>query len=257
LIAGLAGNVLQVGFEIHSEALSLKFNKLNPVTGLKKLVSLQSLVELAKGIAKIIVVSAVAYGVVSRHLQQFPGLMQQDISQVLVFVAKVSFEIGFYVCLSLILLAVLDFAYQRWQHEKNLRMTKQEVKDERKQTEGDPKIKARIRRIQMEMAYRRMMAAVPEADVVITNPTHLAIALRFDGKTMIAPRILAKGAGFVAERIRQVAGENDVPVVENKPLAQALYKMVDIGDFIPVELYRAVAEVLAYVYRLKGLQRTT
>jgi flagellar biosynthetic protein FlhB len=257
LVAGIAGNVLQVGFEIHGEALALKFDKLNPVNGVKKLFSLRSLVELGKGIVKIVVVCAVAYGVVSRYLQQFSNLMQQEISGVLLFVGRVSFEICFFVCLALTVLAALDFAYQRWQHEKSLRMTKQEVKDERKQTEGDPKIKARIRRIQMEMAHRRMMAAVPDADVVITNPTHLAIALRFDGRTMTAPRILAKGAGYVAERIRQVAFENDVPIVENKPLAQTLYKIVEIGDEIPVELYRAVAEVLAYVYRLRDGRKTS
>jgi len=150
-------------------------------------------------------------------------------------------------------LAVLDFMYQRWQHEKDLKMTKQEVKDEQRQTYGDPKVKARIRGVQMEMARRRMMDAVPEADVVITNPTHLAIALKFDAQEMIAPRVLAKGAGFVAQRIREIAEENQIPIVEEKPLAQGLYKMVEIGDYIPAELYRAVAEVLAYVYRLKGM----
>jgi flagellar biosynthetic protein FlhB len=132
-------------------------------------------------------------------------------------------------------------------------MTKQEVKDERKQTEGDPKIKARIRSIQLEMAQRRMMEAIPEADVVITNPTHLALAIKFDAKEMIAPKVLAKGSGFIAERIKEIAREHNVPIVEDKPLAQTMFKMVEVGDFIPVELYRAVAEVLAYVYRLKGM----
>lgn len=132
-------------------------------------------------------------------------------------------------------------------------MTKQEVKDEHKQTQGDPKVKARIRGVQLEMARRRMMEAVHQADVIITNPTHLAIALQFDAEEMIAPRVLAKGAGYVAQRIREIAEENQIPIVEQKPLAQSLYKMVEIGDYIPAELYRAVAEVLAYVYRLKGM----
>ena len=132
-------------------------------------------------------------------------------------------------------------------------MTKQEVRDEQKQTFGDPQVKARIRSVQLEMAKRRMMEAVPEADVVITNPTHLAIALKFDAEEMIAPRVLAKGAGYVAQRIREIAEENQIPIVEEKPLAQALYKMVELGEYIPAELYRAVAEVLAYVYRLKGM----
>jgi flagellar biosynthetic protein FlhB len=155
----------------------------------------------------------------------------------------------------MIVLAALDYIYQRWQYEQDLKMTKQEVKDEFKQSQGDPKVKARIRGIQLEMARRRMMDAVPEADVVITNPTRLAIALKFDAREMIAPRVVAKGAGFVAQRIREVAEENQVPIVEEKPLAQALFKMVDIGGYIPAELYRAVAEVLAYVYRLKGMYR--
>ena len=135
-------------------------------------------------------------------------------------------------------------------------MTKQEVKDERKQTEGDPKVKGRIRKAQLEMAARRMMAAVPDADVVITNPVHLAVALKFDAEQMVAPTVIAKGAGPVALKIKEVAREHQVPVVEDKPLAQALHKMVEIGEFIPAELYRAVAEVLAYVYRLKGMYQT-
>ncbi|MGD8725693.1 MAG: EscU/YscU/HrcU family type III secretion system export apparatus switch protein, partial [Desulfobacterales bacterium] len=155
-----------------------------------------------------------------------------------------------------IILAVLDYIYQRWQYEENLKMTKQEVKDERKQDLGDPQVKGRIRKAQLEMAARRMMAAVPDADVVITNPVHLAVALKFDAEQMVAPTVIAKGAGSVAERIKATAREHQVPIVEDKPLAQALHKMVEIGEFIPVELYRAVAEVLAYVYRLKGLYQT-
>jgi len=158
----------------------------------------------------------------------------------------------FYVCLAMMVLAVADYAYQRWQHEQSLKMTKQEIKDERKQSEGDPQIKARIRSLQRQTAYHRMIAEVPQADVVITNPTHLAVALRFDPAEMAAPRVVAKGADHIAERIRDIAREHDVPLVENPALAQALHRMADVGDTIPVELYRAVAEVLAYVYRLKG-----
>jgi len=163
-----------------------------------------------------------------------------------------TFKIVFYVCLALLVLAVLDYAYQRWQYEQSLKMTKQEVKDERKQSEGDPQVKARIRSLQRQAAYQQMMAEVPKSDVVITNPTHLAIALRFNPSEMAAPRVVAKGADFIAERIREIAREHRVPVVENKTLARALYKMAEIGDYVPVDLYRAVAEVLAYVYRLKG-----
>jgi flagellar biosynthetic protein FlhB len=252
LLAGLVANIAQVGFEIHSEAIGFKFSKLNPISGMKKFVSLKSLVELAKSIAKILLIGGVAGLVIKGEMQHFPALIHQEVGQILVFISKIAFKIFFYVSLVLIILAVVDYVYQRWQFEEDLKMTKQEVKDERKQTEGDPKVKARIRSIQMEMAQRRMMEAVPEADVVITNPTHLAIAIKFDAQSMVAPTILAKGAGFVAEQIKEIATENRVPLVEDKPLAQTLYKMVEVGDFIPLELYRAVAEILAYVYRLKG-----
>ncbi|MBT8330766.1 MAG: flagellar biosynthesis protein FlhB [Deltaproteobacteria bacterium] len=253
VIVALAGNIGQIGFEMHTKPLRPKLSKFNPVAGLKKLVSSKSLVELVKSIFKIVIVGSVAFGVVKKEMTKFPALIQQEVSDILLFIASVAFEIFFYVCLILIILAALDYIYQRWRHEENLKMTKQEVKDERKQSEGDPKIKARIRKVQMEMAARRMMEAVPDADVVITNPVHLAIALKFDSAEMIAPTVVAKGAGPVAQKIKEIARENEVPIVEDKPLAQALHKMVEIGEFIPAELYRAVAEVLAYVYRLKGM----
>jgi flagellar biosynthetic protein FlhB len=256
LIAGMAGNVFQIGFEIHGEPMKPNLAKLNPISGLKKLVSLRSLVELGKSIVKILFVGGIAYGLIKSEMAGFPALMQQEVGDIFIFIAKLAFKICFFVCLALIILAVLDYIYQRWQYEKNLKMTKQEVQDERKQTEGDPKVKGRIRRAQLEMARRRMMEAVPEADVVITNPTHLAVALKFDASEMIAPTVVAKGSGHMAERIRLIAQDYQVPIVEDKPLAQALFKMVEIGEFIPVELYRAVAEVLAYVYRLKGMYQT-
>ena len=256
LIAGMAGNIGQIGFEIHGEPMRPKLTKLNPLAGLKKLVSLRSLVELVKSVIKLLFIGGIAFGVVKQETTAMPALMQQEVVDILIFTAKVAFKIFFFVCLALIVLAFLDYAYQRWQYEQSLKMTKQEVKDERKQSEGDPKVKGRIRAVQMELARRRMMEAVPEADVIITNPVHLAIALRFDAAKMIAPTIVAKGSGYVAEKIKEIARNHQVPIVENKPLAQALHKMVEIGEFIPVELYRAVAEVLAYVYRLKGLYQT-
>ena len=218
LVMAIIANVAQVGFEIHGEAMKPNLAKLNPISGIKKLVSLKSLVELVKSMLKIAIVGGIAYAVVESESQLFPSLMQKTVVDVLLFIARVAFKVFFYVCLVMAILAVLDFVYQRWQHEKSLRMTKQEVKDERKQTEGDPKIKARIRSIQIEMAQRRMMESIPEADVVITNPTHLALAIQFDAKQMIAPRVLAKGAGFIAERIKEIAREHHVPIVEDKPL---------------------------------------
>ena len=252
-IAGFLANIFQVGFQINSEAMTPKFSKLNPISGVKRFISLKSLVELGKSIIKILFIGSIAYVLVKNDMKAFPALIHQEVGQTLIFISRGSLKISFFVCLAMLVLAVLDFIYQRWQHEKDLKMTKQEVKDEQRQTYGDPKIKARIRGVQTEMARRRMMDAVPEADVVITNPTHLAIALRFDAQEMIAPRVLAKGAGFVALRIREIAEENQIPIVEEKSLAQVLYKIVGIGDYIPAELYRAVAEVLAYVYRLKGM----
>ena len=253
LVAGLAGNIGQIGFEIHGEPIYPKLTKLNPIAGLKKLISLRSLVELIKSVVKILLVGGIAFGIVEKETKAMPALMQQEVFDILLFIGRVAFKIFFFVCLALIVLAFLDYAYQRWQYEQSLKMTKQEVKDERKQSEGDPKVKGRIRRVQQELARRRMMEAVPEADVVITNPVHLAVALKFDATKMIAPKIIAKGSGHIAEKIKEIARNHQVPLVENKPLAQALHKMVEIGEFIPVELYRAVAEVLAYVYRLKGM----
>jgi flagellar biosynthetic protein FlhB len=253
LVAGVLANVAQFGFLLSSKAMTPKFSKINPINGIKKVFSLKSLVELAKSIFKILFIGGIAYLLVKQDLQTIPSLMHWSVLDIFRFTGNTAFKICFYVCLALIVLAAIDFAYQRWEHEKSLKMTKQEVKDEHKQTEGDPKIKARIRRVQMEMAQRRMMEAVPEADVVITNPTHLAVALKFDAAEMSAPQVIAKGADHVAQRIKAVADTHQVPIIENKPLAQTLYKTVEIGDVIPAELYKAVAEILAYVYRLKGL----
>lgn len=255
LTAGLVGNIGQIGFEFHGEALSLKFSSMNPISGMKRIISLRGLVELGKSILKILFVGGIAYSVVSGYLKDFPALVRWDLGALWSFTAKVAFKIIFYVFLAMVVLSAVDYLYQRWQYEKSLKMTKQEVKDERKQAEGDPKIKSRIRNLQRQTAYNRMMAAVPKADVVITNPTHLAVALRFMSDEMPAPRVVAKGADYIAERIRETAREHNVPIVENKPLAQTLFKMTELGDYIPVDLYRAVAEVLAYVYRLKGKVR--
>ncbi|MFH1982225.1 MAG: flagellar biosynthesis protein FlhB [Pseudomonadota bacterium] len=252
IFCGITGNVMQIGFQVTTEPLMPKLEKLDPINGIKKLISLKSLMELLKSGVKLIVVGSVAYLVAKRQIDDIPGLMNMTVGQILVFFGEAAFQIAFFVCLALIAVAVLDFAFQKWQHAKELRMTKQEVKDEMRQTMGDPQIKGRIRKMQREMSRQRMMAAVPRADVVITNPTHLAIALEFDAASMDAPRVLAMGAGEVARRIREIAAENGIPLVEQKPLARALFKTVEVGGTIPVDLYRAVAEVLAYVYRLKG-----
>jgi flagellar biosynthetic protein FlhB len=254
LVIGIVANVAQFGFNLKEDLLAPDFKKLNPFSGVKRLVSLKSLVELVKSILKIGFVGLIAYLVLRQELVAIPSLIRAEVTETAFYMGKVAFKIAFFVCMGLIVLAAADYAYQRWQHRKNLMMTKQEVKEERKQSDGDPQVKSRIRSMQMEMAQRRMMAAIPTADVVITNPTHFAVAIKFDAHEMDAPQVVAKGADFVAQRIREIAQEHDVPLVENKPLARALYGSTDIGGFIPTELYRAVAEVLAYVYRLKGIR---
>jgi flagellar biosynthetic protein FlhB len=200
---------------------------------------------------KLSIVSYVAYVTVKGEIDGLPSLMDRSIGDITAYMGEISFKIILRTSWVLVVLAILDYVYQRWEFEKGLKMSRQEIKDEFRQTEGDPLIKARIKRIQREMARKRMMAKVPKADVVITNPDHIAIAIEYDQSKMFAPIVVAKGAGFLAERIRELARQNNVPVIENKPLAQVLYKMVKVEEVIPENLYKAVAEVLAYVYGLK------
>jgi flagellar biosynthetic protein FlhB len=254
LLAGIAANVSQFGLLFTTKPLVPKFSKLNPFKGLKRLFSLRSLVEVTKALLKILIIGLVAYAAVRNQLSLMPGLVQLQVLDILTFTGHTALQICFFTCLALMVLAGLDYAYQRWQFENDLKMTKQEVKEELKHREGDPIVKARIKKIQFEMAQQRMMADVPTADVVVTNPTHLAIALKFDTENMEAPQVVAKGAGYMAARIKEIAQASGVPVLEQKPLAQTLFKSVEIGETIPATLYKAVAEVLAYVYRLKGRQ---
>ncbi len=249
-VAGVIGHVVQIGFLLTGEPLTPKFDKLNPLNGIKRLFSIRSLAELVKSVLKVVIVGVAGGLALRRLIGQVPALVMLDAGALPGFIGHGAFLICLYTGLVLIVLAAGDYVFQRWQHERDLRMTKQEVKDEYKQREGDPTVKSRIRSAQREMAMRRMMAAAAEATVVITNPTRLAVALKYDNQ-LPAPRVVAKGAGPVAERIKAVARQNDVPVVEQKPLARTLFAMVDIDQYIPAELYRAVAEVLAYVYRLR------
>ena len=249
--AAIAANVIQVGFMFSTEALTPTFSKIDPIKGFRRLFSLKSLAELTKNILKLIIVGYVAYYTVSTEVDNLIPLMHQSVWGITTYFGEVSFKIILRTCWVLIILAALDYMYQRWEFERGLRMTKQEVKDEFKQTEGEPLVKARIRRLQREAARKRMMAKVPKADVVITNPEHLAVALLYEQSGMAAPVVVAKGAGYMAERIREIARKSGVPLVENKPLARILYRTVDVDQVIPENLYRAVAEVLAYVYGLK------
>lgn len=251
LAAALLSGYLQVGSAVSTEQLKPDFDKINPVKGFQKLASAQSLVELVKSLFKIGVVGYVAWRVIRGELGQLGPLSEKGVWQIGSYISAVSLRIVLWSTLAMAALAVLDYGWMRWQHEKKLRMTRQEVKEELKQTEGDPLIKSRVKAIQREVARRRMMAEVPRADVVVTNPTHLAVALKYDAAKMQAPQVVAKGAGLIAQRIREIAAEHGVPVIEDKPLAQALFKVVEVGQAIPFALYAAVAEVLAYVYRLK------
>ncbi|MCK9275539.1 MAG: flagellar biosynthesis protein FlhB [Syntrophales bacterium] len=245
-------NVLQTGFIFAPESVKPQFSKLNPVNGFKRLFSIRSLLELIKNIFKIIIVALIAYSTIKGELENLIIIGEQSPGEILSLVGSIALTITFRSCLVLIVLAILDYAFQRWEHEKKLRMSKQEVKDELKHTEGDPLIKARIRRLQREAARKRMIADVAKADVVITNPTHIAVALKYDRKKMVAPKVTAKGQGFMAEKIKETARENKIPIVENKILAQVLNKTVAVNETIPEELYNAVAEVLAYVFKLGG-----
>jgi flagellar biosynthetic protein FlhB len=251
-IAGILGNLAQVGFLLTGEPLTPNLKKLNPAKGIKRLISARGGVELVKSILKVIIIGGVAYLMIRGELNQIPALITISVSSIIDFMGQVALKLGFYTCLVLIILAAIDLVFQRWQHERDLRMTKQEVKDEFRQREGDPMVRSRIRAVQREMAMRRMMDAVPDATVVITNPTHLSVAIKFD-RSMQAPMVVAKGSGHLAARIKEIAVEHDIPVIEQKPLARALFKNVEIDHYIPADLYHAVAEILAYVYRLKGL----
>ena len=243
---------LQVGGVTAWEALSPKWERIHPVEGFKKLFSLPSLMELLKSILKITLIALVAWLVIDHEKERILLLAGQEVESISRELFLLSRSLLTKTLLALLVLAILDFLFQRWETERQLRMTREELKEELKQTEGDPWVKSRIRQIQRAMAQRRMMAEVPKADVVITNPEHFAVALKYEMGEMPAPQVLAKGADLLAQKIRAVAEAHDVPIVENPPLAQTLYREVEVGEYIPAELYQAVAEVLAYVYRLKG-----
>jgi flagellar biosynthetic protein FlhB len=251
-IAAFVANYAQVGFHLSGKAIAPKLSKFNIVKGFGRLLSLRSLVELSKTILKLTVIGTVAYFAVRGEVADILKLYSEDVAYIFLFTLKGFLKIFIWVLIVMIVVAVADYSYQKWQYEKDLRMTKQEVKEEHKETEGDPQVKSRIRSIQMQAARKRMMRSVPDADVVVTNPTHLAVAIQYDPLTMSAPKVVAKGAGLVAGRIREIAKEHHIPVVENKELARNLYKSIEVGETVGSEFYKGIAELLAYVYKLKG-----
>jgi flagellar biosynthetic protein FlhB len=250
--ASVLANYVQGGFVLSTEMITPKLDRLQFLSGFKRLFSANSLVMLVKSLAKVLLIGLVAFLILKDEITKLLPLLYQEPGQILAYLGDTGFRVAVWIIVALLVLGILDYVYQRWRMEKSLKMTKQEVRDEMRQTEGDPKVKARIRSIMRDMAAKRMMAQVPKADVVVTNPTRLAVALRYDNTDMVAPQVVAKGRGFVALKIIDVAREAGVPVVENKGLARSLFRLVEVGDAVPTSLYRAVAEVLAYIYSLKA-----
>ena len=247
----LFSHLIQTGFIFSIEVLTPRFSRLNPINGIKRLFSLSALIELLKSSVKLFIIGYIAYRILSAEVNRIIFCLSGSIYQILLYTAKLSFKLIFNCGIAFLALSLLDYIYQRYQYEQNLKMTKQEVKEEMKQREGDPLIKSRIKSLQKKMAMSRMMQEVPKADVVITNPTRIAVALRYDSKSMYAPKVVAKGYGFIAAKIKEIAQRYGIPIIENKWLARMLIS-VEVGEYIPSKLYRAVAEILAYIYQIKG-----
>ncbi|MBN2796998.1 MAG: flagellar biosynthesis protein FlhB [Clostridia bacterium] len=256
LLTGVLGSYVQIGFLFTVEPLKPKLNKISPISGFKRLFSLKSLVEMVKAIAKGLVLVYIVYAYLNDQTNAIIGSYELTIENIIALMWDFTINIVIRCAVFLLVVAFLDLAYKRWQHNKDLKMSKKEIKDEYKQTEGDPMLKGKIREKQRQMAMSRMMQDVPDADVVITNPTHYAVAIVYNSSLGASPKVLAKGQNLIAQNIKRIAIDNNVTIVENKPLARALFAAVEVGDFIPVDLYQAVAEVLAYVYSIKDKKVT-
>lgn len=254
-IVAIAINLYQVGFKFITKPFIPDFNRFNPVSGLKKIISMKGLVELLKGLFKAGILLYVLYTVLRDDRDMLLSSSQFPLEQGTELIFRKMWNVAMKMALVLLIIALIDYKYQKYEFDKSIKMSKQEIKDEHKNAEGDPKIKSKIRQKQREMAMKRMMADVPKADVVVTNPTELAIAIQYDQKVMSAPVVLAKGQDRIAARIREIAKEHKIPIVENRPLAHALMRQVEVGESIPADLYRSVAEVLAFVYKLKQRQQ--
>jgi flagellar biosynthetic protein FlhB len=250
LVVGFFASFLQVGPLFTTKPFMPELSKFNPIKGMGRFFSKRAALEVVKSLAKVSLVGAVAGLTLANEFGTALQLLSVDLSQTIIFLGDVAYLILAKACAIFIVLGLIDFLFTRWEMEQKMKMTKQEVKEEYKETEGDPQVKARVRSVQQQMARKRMMAEVPKADVIITNPTHLSIAISYQRERMDAPQIIAKGADHIAMRIRDIAKEHDIPLVENVPVARALYKM-DIGSAIPEDMFKAVAEILAYVYSLK------
>lgn len=251
-IIAFFSNSLQFSYQVTTKPLMPKFDKLNPINGFKRMFSMNTVIELLKAIVKIVAIGYISYSVLVEHVEELFLLYDMSINQGLLLMYDIILELLLKICILFAFVAAADYMYQKWKFREDNKMTKQEVKDEYKNQEGDPKVKGQQRQRMQQASMRRMMAAIPEADVVITNPTHFAVALSYESGQGQAPVVVAKGADFLAGRIKEIAKEHSVEIVENKPLARMLYYNVELGAEIPPELYQAVAEVLAYVYQLRN-----
>lgn len=252
VIAGLVGAYSQVGFLFTVDPIAMRLSRLNPIEGFKRIFSLKGLIELLKALIKITIVGFITYFFLKDEVFNILKLMYLGVDESGIYIVNTSINAALKICMMLVLFGIVDYGYQWWEYEKNLKMSKQEVKEEYKQVEGNPEVKSRIKQKQRQISMKRMIHEVPSADVVITNPTHYAVAIKYDAKLYDAPFVVAKGQNYLAIRIKDIARENKVEIVENRELARTIYNAVDVGEVIPPELYQAVAEILAYIYNLKG-----
>ncbi len=252
LVMAVVANVLPVGWLLTGHPLQPTLNKLNPINGVKRLFSTRVLMQMVMNLLKLTVVSAVAYSAISSRLDEIVLAIGVGGWHQVVVLSRVLYDVGLQLALVLFVVALLDYIWQRYKHERDLRMTKEEIKEEMRRMEGDPIVKSRRRKMQFAAAMQRIRRAVPKADVIVTNPTELAIAIQYDAEKMTAPTVVAKGKGLLAQKIREIAIQHGVPIVERKALAQALFKAVEVGQQVPEEFYQAIAEILAYVYELSG-----
>jgi flagellar biosynthetic protein FlhB len=252
---GFLAQFVQIGFLYSPDILTVDIDRINPIKGFSRLISKKAVVEAIKGCFKIIVVCLITYSVMRDNIGSFLGFLHTEAGTSLAFGKYLMVKLGFSVLLGLGVIALADFGWEKWSYIQKMKMTKQEAKEEAKERDGNPEVKNRIRQIQRQMAQKRMMDDVKKADVIVTNPTHISVALKYDGATMVAPAVMAKGADHLALRIREIAKENDIPIVENITLARTLYKTVKVGNGVPRTLYKAVAEILAFVYKLRRRQK--
>lgn len=253
LFVGMLGAYLQTGFRLTLEPIKPTLNKLNPVSGVKNLFSLKSVMKLIMGVLKVTATAVPAYFIIKKEIVVVQGMTGVGFAELFIYAWQAIFGLTVKILAILFVIAIADLVYQKWQWKRGLRMSKQEVKDEKKQAEGDEEVKRKIKGMQQAMLRKMMMEDVPTADVVVTNPTHYAVALKYDSVGMEAPVVVAKGMNLNAQRIKEIAKEHDIPIMEDKPLAQTLFKTVEIGQEIPAMLFQAVAKILSYVYKLKGV----